>query len=103
MTNLEMKMAMLLRSMKVNYEQEYRFFPKRKWRVDFAIPEIKLAIECEGGVFTNGRHNRASGFIKDIEKYNKLNELNWRLLRYSINEFKKPEKIIEQIEICLKG
>lgn len=29
---------------------EYRFHPTRKWRFDFAIPHIKVAIEIEGGL-----------------------------------------------------
>ena len=110
MTSLELKMSMLLRSMKIDYEQEYPFLGNkskngkyRKWKLDFAIPEIKLAIEMEGGVFTKGRHTRPMGFIKDIEKYNQLTEHGWRLLRYSINEFKDTTRMIEQIEICLQG
>lgn len=63
-------------------KKEYKFYAERKWRIDYAFPDIKLAIEIEGGIWNNGRHNRAKGFIKDMEKYNKLTELGWRLLRY---------------------
>lgn len=62
---------------------EYRFHPVRKWRIDWAWPEIKLAIELEGGVWTShSRHTRGSGFVKDMEKYNAMTELGWHLLRY---------------------
>lgn len=60
---------------------EYRFHEKRKWRFDFAIPEHKIAIEIEGGIWIQGRHNRASGFIKDMEKYNTAASLGWILIR----------------------
>lgn len=60
---------------------EHRFHPKRMWRFDVAIPEIKLAIEVEGGVWIHGRHTRGSGFINDMEKYNSATSLGWRLLR----------------------
>ena len=60
---------------------EYQFHPKRKWRFDYAIPAHKIAIEVEGGAWIDGRHNRASGFIKDMEKYNAAAVLGWRLLR----------------------
>lgn len=28
---------------------EYRFHPFREWRFDYAIPELKIALEVEGG------------------------------------------------------
>ena len=62
--------------------REYIFHPTRKWRIDFAWPEEKLAVEIEGGIYSHGRHTRATGFLGDIEKYNALTELNWSLLRY---------------------
>ncbi|MCE5224883.1 MAG: endonuclease domain-containing protein [Porphyromonadaceae bacterium] len=62
--------------------REYMFHPKRKWRLDFAWPEFKLAVEIEGGVFTKGRHTRPKGFIGDIEKYNELTLYGWKLLRF---------------------
>jgi very-short-patch-repair endonuclease len=66
---------------------EYRFHPVRKWRIDYAWPDRKLAVEIEGGVHIRGRHVRPAGFTKDMEKYNALDEAGWRLLRY------KPGKI----------
>jgi very-short-patch-repair endonuclease len=66
-----------------NPEREVRFDAKRKWRIDFAYPSIKLAIEIEGGAYTHGRHTRGSGFVKDMEKYNALTEAGWMLLRYT--------------------
>jgi hypothetical protein len=67
--------------------QEYKFHPTRKWRLDFAFPEIKLAIEQEGAVWISGRHNHPMGFIKDMEKYNALSECGWYLLRYQPKKF----------------
>ena len=50
-------------------EEELRFHPDRKWRADFAHAESMTLIEVEGGIHVNGRHNRASGFLKDAEKF----------------------------------
>lgn len=60
---------------------EHKFHATRKWRFDFAIPALKIAIEIDGGVFGNGRHNRASGFIKDCEKLNAAAAAGWRVFR----------------------
>lgn len=61
--------------------KEYRFFPARRWRFDYAIPSVKVAIEVEGGVYTQGRHTRPLGFLGDMEKYNTATSLGWKLLR----------------------
>lgn len=64
-----------------DWQREYRFTPKRLWRFDFAWPDLALALEIEGGVWIQGRHNRPTGFTKDLEKYNTATLLGWRLLR----------------------
>jgi very-short-patch-repair endonuclease len=60
---------------------EHRFHPVRKWRFDFSWPEYRLAIEVEGGIYIRGRHTTASGFLKDMEKYNAAACMGWRVLR----------------------
>jgi hypothetical protein len=60
---------------------EFRFAPPRKFRADFAWPDHHLLLEIEGGVWTRGRHTRASGFLKDIEKYNLATARGYRLVR----------------------
>lgn len=62
---------------------EKQFHPDRKWRFDMAIPDLLVAIELEGGVWTRGRHTRGAGFLKDVEKYNAGTVLGWRILRYA--------------------
>jgi len=66
---------------------EYRFC-ERRWKFDFANIEHKIAIEIEGGAYSGGRHTRGTGFIKDMEKYNRATVLGWRLLRYTPQQFK---------------
>jgi very-short-patch-repair endonuclease len=60
---------------------EYKFHPKRRWRFDFAWPDHKLALECDGAVWTNGRHTRGSGFVKDMEKFNEAARLGWTVIK----------------------
>lgn len=83
-------------------EQEYRFHPTRKWRVDFAWPDYKLAVECEGGIYSQGRHTRVKGFLDDIEKYNALAESGWRILRFANPHIvNTPSAMVDQIRRCL--
>ena len=60
---------------------EYRFFPDRKFRFDFAWPQQGLALEVEGGIFTHGAHGSISGMLRDGEKYNLAATFGFRVLR----------------------
>jgi len=60
---------------------EFKFHPNRRWRFDFAWPDHYLALEVEGGIWVQGRHNRGSGFLKDMEKYNEATCHGWRIIR----------------------
>lgn len=60
---------------------EHKFHPSRRWRFDFAHIPTKTAIELEGGIWSQGRHTRGSGFRSDCEKYNEATRLGWRVFR----------------------
>ena len=60
---------------------EYRFHETRKWRFDLAWPDLMLALEIEGGVWTRGRHVRPKGFLEDVSKYNAATSAGWLVLR----------------------
>lgn len=62
--------------------REYRFHESRKWRFDFAIPEIRYAFEVEGGTFAQGGHSRGAGYGKDCEKYNAAALAGWSVFRF---------------------
>ena len=82
-SGLEEEFLMFLKIAKIpKPEEEFVFAPPRKWRFDFAYPDKKIAIEIEGGVWSEGRHRRPIGFIKDMEKYNAAALHGWRVLRY---------------------
>lgn len=76
---------------------EYRFHPKRRWRFDFAHPETMVAIECEGGIWNDGRHTRGIGYSNDCQKYNAAQLLGWRVFRLTGPMLNKP-KNLEQIK-----
>lgn len=81
--NAKVLKALILEDFKMNCILEYKFHDTRKWRIDIFIPDLKVAIELEGGVYTHGRHTRPKGFLADIEKYNKISILGLKLLRYA--------------------
>lgn len=79
---LEELFALHVRAMRLpKPEREFRFDSERKWRADFAWPDIKLIVEVEGGTASGGRHVRPDGFERDCEKYNAATLSGWRVLR----------------------
>ena len=67
-------------------EKEFRFHPERRWRADFAHLPSRTLIEVEGGIWIRGRHNRAEGFMADVEKYFEAALAGWRVLRLTERE-----------------
>jgi very-short-patch-repair endonuclease len=62
-------------------ERQYRFHPHRAWKFDFAWPEVRLAVEVDGGTWTGGRHVRGKGYREDCLKAAEALLLGWRVLR----------------------
>lgn len=80
-----------LRERGMRPEVEYRFAAPRKWRLDFAFPSERVAVEVEGGIWTSGRHTRGSGFLADVEKYNALALAGFLLLRVTPDMLNRGE------------
>ena len=80
---------------------EHKFHDMRKWRLDFAIIDLKIGIEIEGGVWSCGAHTRGKGFIEDMEKYNAAVTFGWVILRFTpqdlnkITTFETVKKVVE--------
>lgn len=90
---IEETLALHLKAHGVEATREYRFHPVRKWRFDFAIPSRMIAIECEGGLWTGGRHNTGAGMIADMEKYNEAARLGWFVFRFDGGAVKRGDAI----------
>lgn len=78
--------------------EEHVFHPTRKWRFDFAIPEIKLAIEYQGHGATGGGghvggHASMSGMAGDCEKINQAQALGWTVLLFTALHFQPADRI----------
>ena len=63
----------------------------RRWRFDFAWPEYHLAVECDGGQWVRGRHNRGEGLANDHEKRNAAQILGWRVLSFATSQIESGE------------
>jgi very-short-patch-repair endonuclease len=98
--------ALQLRAEKIDFLREYRFDVKRRWRFDFAIPlgliaNKTLAVEIDGGTWSNGRHNRGSGFEKDRERDAAAMMSGWRVLRVTTNQVKSG-KALEWVKALIE-
>jgi len=98
----EAKLASDLKALRISFEQEYKFHPKRQWRADFHITGTKILVEVEGGIWTGGRHTRGKGFIHDMEKYNAATVLGYQVLRFSTEQVKSG-LAVRQIEKMVGG
>lgn len=65
------------------WQEEYRFSRTRGWRLDFAWPVYRIAIEVEGGIWRRGggAHSHPKGIERDIEKSNAALLAGWRVYR----------------------
>ncbi len=82
--------------------KELKFHPTRKWRFDFAWPDKKISVECEGGTWSNGAHNRGTHFESDCEKYNEATRLGWKIFRFTGDMIKRGEAAL-YIQNIFKG
>lgn len=103
MSALEADLLLQLRAagLTAGMVQEYRPFPDTRHRFDFAWPnqDPKVCVECEGGVYTRGRHTRGAGFTADAAKYNRAATQGWYVLRVTGEQIKSGQALgwIEQM------
>lgn len=89
----EEALAWQLRAEGLTFEREYRFHESRLWRLDFWFGDAKLAIEIDGGGWTNGRHSRGEGIERDCEKASHVAMAGYRLMRVTPGQVKRGEAL----------
>lgn len=77
--------------------KEHRFHPTRRWRFDYAVPEIRLAVEYNGHAAFVGRsgpsaHSSITGITRDAEKLNAAVALGWRVLQFTALHFRQQDR-----------
>lgn len=83
--------------LKVDFVQELVFHSVRKFRFDFAIPNMKIAIEYEGLNSEKSGHTTLKGYTEDCVKYNLAAIDGWSMLRYTavnVEEFAKDLRLL---------
>lgn len=73
--------------------EEFKFHPKRRWRIDLFWPDHKLALEIEGGTYmkSGGGHRSITGYHSDMEKYNAISIYGLSLLRFTTKQMESCE------------
>ena len=77
---------------------EHKFHPIRKWRFDWFIKEISIAIEYNGIISAKSRHTTITGYTNDMTKINQAQLLGYKVLQYTPLNYKMlvqdlPKKI----------
>ena len=95
---LGIKFAYQLKIVGLQFVQEHRFHPVRRWRFDFANLDKMIAVEIDGGTYVGGRHTRGKGYHEDCDKRNAAILLGWRVFNFTGKHVHSGEalKIIEQ-------
>lgn len=89
---------------------EYKF-GERQFRWDYAVLEIGVLIEIQGGIWSAGKdkngvdkgpgaHGRGKGIMRDMEKLNYASCGGFRCLQYSPEQFCNVVKVVEDLKKC---
>lgn len=67
----------------LEYKTDYKFHNSRRWKFDYAIPALNIAIEYEGLQSEKSGHTTLVGYTRNCDKYNAAVLDGWHLLRYT--------------------
>jgi len=86
-----------LTDMKFDFVEEHRFQPPRRFKFDFAIPGLMIAIEYEGLMSEKNDHTSLLGYTSNCEKYNLAAIAGWHLLRYTVLNYQQVGDDLKKI------
>jgi hypothetical protein len=72
------------------------------WRLDFAWPEQRLAVELNGGTYSGGRHNRGGALHEEYNKLNAATLAGWRVLVFDTKHVSSGQAL-RDIKRALNG
>jgi hypothetical protein len=88
-----------LRSNNIVFVREFKFHPKRLWRVDFHIYQYSgqpttILVDLNGGTWmAKSGHSSGSGISRDYEKANAAQILGYMYLQYTMKELDNLEAL----------
>lgn len=86
------------------HEAGFIYAKKRQWRFDFAWPDMKLAVEIDGGLFRPmSGHRSPIGITEDRVKDAVAQLMGWVVLRFTEISFRNDDVIPimeEAFEYC---
>lgn len=85
-----------------SFVRDHQAIPGRRWKIDLADLDRKIAVEIHGATYAQGRHSRHAGMQSDLEKERALVAAGWRCIAFTGEEIKRrPLACLESImEIC---
>ncbi len=86
-TNIEKKMKEILDSLKLRYAQFY-VLRGSPIEMDFAIPEKKICIECDGKFWHKNKN-------KDRRRDYFLKSLGWKTIRFDDKQILENENLVK--------
>ena len=63
-------LAMQLKAVGIDCVRQHLYVPGRKFRADFCLPERRILVACDGGVYNRRAHGSVSGILADIARQN---------------------------------
>lgn len=69
--------------------RQHKACPPDGWVWDFAWPECKILVECNGGIYrAKGAHNTGPALIRDYQKGNAANLAGWTCLTFTMADIR---------------
>lgn len=95
----------------LDLREEFEFHDARKWRFDYALPSLMIAIEYDGhhesgatarrraGLkpLTKSGHSTLKGLSRDHEKTNTAQCMGWIVLRFTAMHFNEKSRKAENL------
>jgi very-short-patch-repair endonuclease len=74
---------------------EFRFSQEKGYKLDYALPSVKIGVECQGGIWKKGLsgHSSGKGISRDMAKLNLLTANGWHLIQVTSSQLLTSDTI----------